>query len=524
MAARRCITRREFLGAAGVAGAAAAAVAGCAGVPESPATSRKAGLAPAPTAAPGPPAAGPAGRKPNIIFILADDLGYGDLGCYGQKRIKTPCLDALAAEGMRFTQVYAGSTVCAPSRCCLMVGQHTGHCFVRGNAYNNLRPEDVTVAEVLRQSGYVTALIGKWGLGQLGSTGHPLRQGFDTYFGYLDQGHAHNYWPTFLVRGDQKVRLPNVVPNELPSGAGVASERVQYSHDLFAQEALDFLAARKDRPFFLHLTYTIPHANNEAKDKGMEVPDLGIYKDTDWPDAEKGKAAMITRMDADVGRLIARLRELGIDRDTLVLFSSDNGPHREGGADPKFHNSSGPLRGIKRDLYEGGIRVPTLARWPGRIKPGSVSDHVWAFWDFLPTAAEVAGAKAPEGLDGISFLPALLGQPARQHEFLYWEFHERGFFQAVRMGDWKAVRRNLGATELYDLARDIGETTDVARDHADVVKRIEAYLAAARTASPQWPIRLPAATSAPATRRRPASARASSRPSEAKAVSGDERR
>ena len=439
-------------------------------------------------------AEGPAGRrKPNIIFILADDLGYGDVGCYGQKRIRTPHIDKLAEEGVRFTQAYAGSTVCAPSRCCLMTGLHTGHCRVRGNARVPLEPADLTVAELLKGAGYATGLIGKWGLGEPGTTGVPTRQGFDYFFGYLNQHHAHNYYPTFLWRNEQKVPLKNVVPNEDKVGGGMATKRVQYSHDLFAQEALEFVERNKDKPFFLYLAFTIPHANNEARAKGMEVPSDAPYTDEDWPQAQKNHAAMITRMDADIGRLVAKLKELGIDNDTAIFFSSDNGPHREGGARPEFFDSNGPLRGIKRDLYEGGIRVPTIVRWPGRVKPGTGSSHVWGFWDFLPTAAEIAGAKPPKDIDGISFLPAMLGREQKEHDFLYWEFHERGGQQAVRMGKWKAVGRFQGPMELYDLTADLGEQNDLARKDPGaakpIVEKIAAYLATARTESKHWRMR-----------------------------------
>jgi len=292
-------------------------------------------------------------RKPNIIFILADDLGYGDLGCYGQTVIQTPALDRMAREGIRFTQCYAGSTVCAPSRCCLMTGLHTGHAHVRGNALVPLRPEDRTVAEVLKDAGYATALIGKWGLGEPESTGVPNRKGFDYFFGYLNQGRAHNYYPEFLWRNEEEFPLQGNVEVQ----PRVSSERVQYSHDLFVSEALQYVEEHQSEPFFLYLALTIPHANNEggrATGDGMEVPDYGAYKDKDWPNPQKGHAAMISRMDRDVGRLLDTLKALGIDEDTVVFFTSDNGPHKEGGADPEFFKSSGPLRGIKRDLYEGG--------------------------------------------------------------------------------------------------------------------------------------------------------------------------
>ncbi|MBI4325738.1 MAG: arylsulfatase, partial [Chloroflexi bacterium] len=380
--------------------------------------------------------------------------------------------------------------VCAPSRSALMTGQHTGHTRVRGNANVPLEPGDITVAEVLQAAGYRTALIGKWGLGEAGSTGVPNRQGFDYFFGYLNQHHAHNYYPTFLWRNDEKVPLPNEVLNLDNNGGGVASRRIEYSHDLFTTEALSFLDRQAGQPFFLYLAYTIPHANNEARDQGMEVPSDAPYANETWPQPEKNKAAMITRLDADIGKLAAKLKELKIDGDTAVFFSSDNGPHKEGGNAPGFFESSGPLRGIKRDLYEGGIRVPMIVRWPGQIKAGLVSDQVWAFWDFLPTAAEIAGTTPPAHHDGISVLPALLGKEQKAHDFLYWEFHEGGSKQAVRMGDWKAVRLGPGQPlALHRLSADLGETNNVAAAHPEIVAKIEAYLKTARTESDHWPIR-----------------------------------
>jgi arylsulfatase A-like enzyme len=438
-------------------------------------------------------------NRPNIIYILADDLGYGDLGCYGQKIIKTPNIDKLADEGMRFTDHYAGSTVCAPSRCCLMTGFHTGHALVRGNAHVPLRPSDVTVAELLKEAGYSTGIIGKWGLGEPDSTGVPNRQGFDYWFGYLNQRHAHNYYPKYLWRNEEKVELKNEV-NHVIGGrdrtpGGVATKRVEYSHDLFAEEALDFVEQNKTKPFFLYLALTIPHANNEARQEGMEVPSLEPYADKDWPEPQKGHAAMITRMDGDVGRLMAKLKKLRLDKNTLVMFTSDNGPHKEGGADPTFFNSSGPLQGYKRALYEGGIRVPMIARWPGKIQAGSVSDHPSAFWDFLPTCCELVGVEALEGIDGISMVPILLGLPGeqREHEYLYWEFHEQGKRQAVRMGDWKGIRQNVaknpnGPIELYNLKNDIGEKSNVAVRHPGIVEKIEACMKSARTPSEHWPL------------------------------------
>lgn len=430
-------------------------------------------------------------RKPNIIFLLADDLGYGDLGCYGQKSIQTPNLDKLAAGGRRYTQFYAGSTVCAPSRCSLMTGLHTGHCFIRGNGKDDLRPDDVTIAEVLKPAGYATALIGKWGLGHEGSPGTPNKQGFDYFFGYLDQHHAHNYYPSFLIRNERRAPLRNVVPNEGEWGQGVASKKVEYSHDLFMEETLQFVDQHRDRPFFLYLAMTIPHANNEARKERMEVPDWGDYADKDWLPAQKGHAAMITRMDRDIGRLVDRLQQHGILNDTLIFFSSDNGPHAEGGNNPNFFDSNGPLKGIKRDLTEGGIRVPAIAYWPKRIPAGTVSEHIGAFWDLMPTFAAVAGAEAflPAERDGISFLPDLTGNEKAQakHESLYWAFYERGGGQALRMGKWKAVQQPIDAPiRLYDLEQDLGETTDLAAAHPEIVETMKQRMVDSYVPSERW--------------------------------------
>jgi arylsulfatase A-like enzyme len=434
-------------------------------------------------------------RTPNIVLMLGDDLGYGDLGVYGQGRIATPNLDRLAAEGMRFTECYAGSTVCAPSRCCLMTGRNTGHARVRGNGLVPLRPEDVTVAEVLKAAGYATGLFGKWGLGEAETTGYPTRQGFDEFFGYVNQVHAHNYYPDFLWKGENKLPLAGNVEGPRP---GIAAERAQYAPDLITAQALDFIERHKEGPFFLYYASILPHANNErgnAEGNGMEVPSDAPYSDRPWPQTQKNHAAMIGHLDADVGKLLDRLRTLGIERETIVLFSSDNGPHKEGGADPAFFTSAGPLRGFKRAMYEGGIRVPMIVRWPGKVAAGTVNDQVWAFWDMLPTLAELGGGSAPDGLDGLSMVPALLGskasgRPPMSHDFLYWEFHEGGFKQAVRMGDWKAVRlRPEGPIELYNLKTDVGETQDVAAAQPDVVARIETYLKTARTESSDFPVR-----------------------------------
>ncbi len=432
--------------------------------------------------------------RPNIVFILADDLGYGDLGCYGQRVLRTPNLDRMAREGMRFTQFYAGCTVCAPSRCVLMTGLHMGHCYIRGNAKVNLRPQDVTVAEVLKQAGYQTGLVGKWGLGHEGSTGVPTRQGFDYFFGYLDQHHAHNYYPTFLLRNETRVRLPNVVPNEDRYGGGVATVRRVYSGKLLIDEALKFIDQHKDEPFFLYFAPTLPHANNEARNRGMEVPDYGPWADRPWPEPEKGFAAMVSMLDDQVGQVLRRLRRHGLERRTLVIFSSDNGPHREGGHNPDFFDSNGPLRGIKRDLYEGGIRVPTIAWWPGTIAPGTTSDHIGYFGDLMATVAELAGVECPPDRDSISFLPTLLGRPQeqKQHKYLYWEFYERGGAQAVREGRWKLVRKpwnEHARVELYDLETDLGERHNVADKHPQVVKRLLGYLKEAHRPDPQWKVR-----------------------------------
>jgi arylsulfatase A-like enzyme len=431
------------------------------------------------------PRIGAAADKPNILFILADDLGYGDLGCYGQRRILTPNLDRLASEAVRFTQAYSGSTVCAPSRCSLMTGLHTGHATIRGNKKPEagIRPDETTAASLLKQAGYRTAIFGKWGMGGPGTGSVPNTRGFDSFFGYLDQQHAHNYYPEHLWENQNEIFLTD----------NWFDQRKDYAPDLFTKRALDFIKTPSDKPFFLCLTTTIPHADNEltrVKGHGMEVPGDQPYSDRDWPQPEKNFAAMITRLDADVGRILEQLKASGLDRDTLVIFTSDNGPHKEGNHDPDYFNSSGPLRGIKRDLYEGGVRVPFIVRWPGRIAAGRVSDCVIAFWDFLPTAAELAGVKAPSGLDGISFVPELTGKPQAAHEYLYWEFHERGFTQAIRMGDWKGVRLDVGQPiELYNLKTDLAEKENVAAKHPDVVSKIDALMKPARTDSAEFPIR-----------------------------------
>jgi arylsulfatase A-like enzyme len=438
-----------------------------------------------------------AADRPNVIFVLADDLGWGDVGAYGQRSILTPHLDRMASEGMRFTQFYAGSTVCAPSRCVLMTGRHTGHCTVRGNSKNDLRPEDVTVAELFQQAGYATALVGKWGLGnEPESTGHPNRQGFDFFYGYLNQVHAHNHFPEYLWRNAVRESLPNDVVRVGDAGGGYATKAVAYADDLLAREALAFVDKNKDRPFFLYWASVVPHANNErtkALGDGQDVPDYGPYADESWPNPNKGLAAMVTRLDADVGRMLAKLKEAEIDRRTLVIFSSDNGPHKEGGQDMALFDSNGPFRGIKRDLTDGGIRVPLIAWWPGRVPPKQDQAQVGDFADFLPTVAELIGVPAPAGVDGVSLVPTLLDRPGqRQREYLYWEFHEGGSSQAVLLdGRWKGLRlaRRSAPLQLYELRSDVSEEHDVAAQNPQVVARIEAILARARTEHPDWPLR-----------------------------------
>lgn len=436
-------------------------------------------------------------KKPNIIFILADDLGYGDIGCYGQTKIKTPYLDRMADEGMKFTQFYAGSTVCAPSRCSLMTGLHTGHCEIRGN--KELKPEGqlpisaetVTVAELLNKSGYTTGAIGKWGLGGPGTEGVPEKQGFDLFFGYNCQREAHFYFPEHLWKNEKKIII-----EENKNG-----KKAVYSQDLITAEALEFIQAHYLEPFFLFLPFTLPHAELAVPEKDlMEYADR--FPETPYPGAHYGPqekpraafAAMVSRLDRDIGKIFDLLKKLNIDNNTIVLFSSDNGPHKEGGHDPYYFESSGPFRGIKRDLYEGGIRVPLIARWPDHIQAGSINKHIGAFWDFLPTACEIAGIPAPNNIDGISFLPALIGEKQPDHQYLYWEFHEQDGKQAVLMGKWKGIRLNVfnnpdGPIELYDLSQDTKEQNDLSQDYPKIVRKIEQIMKQARTESDTFPFK-----------------------------------
>ncbi len=439
--------------------------------------------------------------QPNLIWIMADDLGWGDLGSYGQKVIQTPHLDRMAAEGIRFTHFYAGATVCAPSRSVLMTGLHHGHTRVRGNAGKEnpaaqaLREGDVTVASVLKSAGYTTALIGKWGLGDVGEaeSGLPRKHGFDYFYGYLNQKHAHNHFPDYLWRNETKEPLSNIIVPVGDEGAGYATTAIHYADDLFADEALNYVTENKGKPFFLYWSMVIPHANNERTKElgdGAHVPDYGPYADKDWPPQDKGQAAMITRLDGYVGRMMEHLKTEGLAENTLLIFTSDNGPHNESKHDLTRFNPSGPYTGIKRSLTDGGIRVPFIAWWPGTAKPG-VSDHPGYFPDWLPTAAELAGAAVPEKTDGISLVPLLKGKTSEQkkHEFMYWEFHEGGFKQAaLYQGRWKGIRMGGpdATIKLYDQQNDTAEENDVAAKHPEIAAKIGDYLKTARSPLPEW--------------------------------------
>ena len=422
---------------------------------------------------------------PNIVFILADDLGYGDVGYQGQTKIQTPNIDNLARQGMRFTQFYAGTAVCAPSRASLLTGYHTGHTPIRGN--RGFKPEgqfplpdsSTTIAAILQQHGYTTGIFGKWGLGYPGSGSTPTTKGFTDFFGYNCQTEAHNYYPDHLWDNDKKLDLPNH----------------PYSADLIHEHAIKFLKAQHNHPFFLFLTYTLPHANLEGPhDSIYEYYAAQFHESAPAPHASF--ATMVTRLDHYVGEIMQELKAQGLDRNTLILFSSDNGPHREGGGDPEFFNSSGNLRGIKRDLYEGGIRIPFIAVWKDKIRPGSVNDNPTPFWDLFPTFEELAGIPTTKGIDGLSILPELEGEPAqqqRQHRYLYWEFHESGGRQAVRWGKWKGVRLNVNAVdnptlELYDLTNDPKEQHNVAAQNPAVVRQIETYMYEAHIYNKDWPL------------------------------------
>ncbi|MDX9946845.1 MAG: arylsulfatase [Bacteroidales bacterium] len=442
---------------------------------------------------------------PNIVYILADDLGYGDLSCYGQNKFSTPNIDRLASQGMLYRQHYTGCTVSAPSRSCLMTGLHTGHTPIRGN--KEWKPEgqwplpaaSFTVAEMLKTKGYATGAYGKWGLGYINTEGDPNSQGFDEFYGYNCQRLAHNYFPDHLWHNREMILLH----------ANDSSRTGAYSPDLIHKEALKFIEKNKNNQFFMFYPTTIPHAELVAKEEYMRKfrgkfdPEKVFNGVDEGPEFRQGPygsqaeshaafAAMVTQLDDYVGEIMEKLAELGLEENTIVIFASDNGPHMEGGADPDYFESNGPLRGNKRDMYEGGIRTPMIVRWPDRVRPGSVSDHVSAFWDVMPTLAEIAGIEAPAETDGISFLPELLGKKQKKHEYLYWEFHEQGGKVAVRMGEWKAVKLNAdkgpeSTIELYDLAADEGETTDLATSNPDLVKKLEQVMNDAHVPSEIFP-------------------------------------
>ncbi len=413
-------------------------------------------------------------RPPNIIFILCDDLGQGQVGCYGQKLIQTPRLDRMASEGTRFTQAYTGTSVCAPSRASLMSGLHMGHSPIRANrevkpeGQRPLPAETPTVAQILKDAGYATACTGKWGLGMWDTTGSPLKKGFDFFYGYNCQRHAHTYFPSYLWRNDKREELDGKT----------------YSQNLIQKETLHWVRAHAEKPFFLFYAITLPHAK-------LEIDDLGIYRDRPWTDRQKALAAMVTRLDSDVGALLDLLAELRIDDNTIVFFSGDNGPDFEPGSDMEnlFHHSNG-LRGAKRTMYEGGLRQPSIVRWPGRV-PVRVCDEPWAFWDFLPTAAALAGASLPADLktNGLDLTAFLKGAPAPERECFYWELHEGRAQQAVRFGNWKAIRKGpKDVVELYDLKADAGEKQDLAPRNPQLVKKALELMKKSRADSADWPI------------------------------------
>jgi arylsulfatase A-like enzyme len=427
-------------------------------------------------------------QKPNIIFILSDDIAQGDLGCYGQKLIQTPNIDRMAREGLRCTQAYCGTTVCAPSRASLMTGLHAGHSPIRANreigaeGQMPLPAGTFTVAKLLKSAGYATACIGKWGLGMFDTTGSPLKLGFDHFFGYNCQRHAHSYFPKFLYNDGRRFDLPGNDGNEKIEGMGAI-----YSQDLIANETLKFVRANKNRPFFLYYSVTLPHG-------AFQINDQGIYKQKPWTEEQKNYAAMVTRLDTDTGRLLTLLKELSLDEKTLVLFSGDNGSSfaPDSPLGKRFEQAANGLRGYKRELYEGGLRNAGIVRWPGVVPAGRVSDEPWAFWDFLPTCAELAGAKIPAGVpcDGLSLVSFLRGGPAPKREYFYWELHEGPSLQAVRWGDWKAVRNGPSKPiEIYDLKTDAAESKDLAAETPEIVAKALSLMKSAHTDDPNWPMR-----------------------------------
>lgn len=463
--------------------------------------------------------------KPNVIYIIVDDLGIGDIEPYGQEKIRTPNLQKLADEGIAFTQHYAGSTVCAPSRAAVMTGLHTGNSQIRGNyelggftddtefGQLPLKPGTATLGTVMREAGYKTALIGKWGLGGPGSYGMPTKQGFDYFFGYMDQKQAHNHYPTHLWLNEEPFPLNNEwldVHQPFPEGLDPndpesykAYLREDFAQERLTQDALRYIKDNQNHPFFLYLAYAGPHAALQAPEEAIDA-----YNFEETPYTPKrgylahirpraARAAMITHIDKGIGQIKALLKSLNMDENTLIMFTSDNGPSPEGGADMQFFDSNGKFRGYKRDLYEGGIRMPTIARWPGKVPAGKRSNHVSAFWDVMPTLADLADVELKAQTDGISFLPTLLNNSEQaEHDSLYWEFHRPNGFhsQAVRIkddinGDWKAIRifnknqRVNPPVELYNLKSDPSETIDVSKAHPDIVKQAVALMEASRTPS-----------------------------------------
>ena len=424
-------------------------------------------------------------NRPNIIFIMADDLGIGDLGCYGQKAIATPEIDKISKEGVRFTQVYAGSTVCAPSRCSLMTGMHNGHNRLRDNIPHGvfLQPDDVTVAEILKQAGYKTGAIGKWSLGNPGSWGVANLQGFDYFYGHLNQDQAHFYYPDYLWKNDS---LDLLFGNR-------GTKKEEYTHHLFTKNALKFIEKNHQNPFFLYLSYTLPHFSdyNSQTPESQIVPSDEPYSNKDWPQVEKNYAAMVTMIDTDVGRVLEKIKQLGLDSNTIIFFTSDNGPCGTKIHDPEFFESNGIFKGYKRDMYEGGIRIPMIVRWPGKISAGTISNKVWAFWDFLPTAADIAGIPFKNYTDGISVLPTLLGEEQKLHDYLYWDYgHIRdNFMQAARWKNWKGIRYNkTGKIEIFNLKDDPGEENNIASGRPDLVKHFNEILKETYVPSADYPV------------------------------------
>ena len=441
-------------------------------------------------------------RDPNIIYILADDLGYGDISFFGQKKFKTPNIDSLAKEGMIFTEHYSGSTVCAPSRCCLLTGKHTGHSFVRGNAevdpegQSSMPSDTYTIAHMLKKKGYATGVFGKWGLGAPGSASEPLKMGFDRFYGYNCQRQAHHYYPYFLWSDNQREML----------WGNFGLETKDYAPDLIQEQTLKFIIENKDKPFFCYYAMVQPHAEMFAPESYIKkyrgrFPPESSYKGCDGgPEFRKAAygsqeeshaafAAMVNVMDDDIGELRKLLKKLGLEKNTVIIFTSDNGPHKEGGHEPEYFNSNMSQRGFKRDLYEGGIHVPMIACWPGMIKPGTKSDHISAFWDVMPTIADLAAVQAPDDIDGLSFMPAMLNYPnQKKHDYLYWEFHELKGRVAMRQGKWKAVRYNVALNpdspiELYDLSTDRAEKNNVAAKHPEVAEKMSKLMKEARMPS-----------------------------------------